>query len=63
MIFERFVTLDELRTNDPSIRQSLAGLLETYKAWVDQVYEKPTDHKTFLEIDDRCSRGTSDRKR
>ena len=50
MIFERFVTLHELRTNDPSIRQSLAGLLEIYKAWVDQVYEKPTDHKTFLEI-------------
>ena len=50
MIFERFVTLDELRTNDPSIRQSLAGLLQTYKAWVDQIHESPSSHKSFVEI-------------
>lgn len=50
MIFERFVTLDELRKSSSSLASSFAALLGAYKSWVDKVRETPTSHRSFLEI-------------
>jgi hypothetical protein len=50
MIFERFVTLDELRQKSTALPSAFAALLDAYKAWVDNVHERPSTPKSFLEI-------------
>jgi uncharacterized protein YbaR (Trm112 family) len=50
MIFERFVRLDELRQNSPTLTSAFAALLDAYKAWVDNVRALPSTPKSFLEI-------------
>ncbi len=50
MIFERFVTLDELRQKSSWLPSAFAALLDAYKTWVDHVHELPRTRKSFLEI-------------
>ncbi len=50
MIFERFVTLNELRQKSPTLVSAFAGLLQAYKDWVESNHKIASSHKSFLEI-------------
>lgn len=50
MIFERFVSLDELRTGADQLSESLRILLQVYKAWADRKHGTRSPRPLFLEV-------------
>lgn len=50
MIFERFITLNELQSGQSQLTHALQVLLQVYKAWADLRHGVPSPWPQFLEI-------------